>query len=330
MENQETSTKKPNLWQRFKSRTILFNLVIIVMLFGFILIGLFYAMSIGTRHNARRTVPNFVGMMLNEAEQTATQEDLVIVVNDSLYVSSYPGGAVLDQLPKDGVVVKPGRKIYITVNSFRQRMVEVPYVTGYSLRQAKNMLETAGLSIERIEYSHDLATNNVIAEYVGEKKVLENSNMQAEKGSGVILRVGVSSSARPLVAPILIGRSLHEAKSRLWETGLNVGEVVYDEGIMAIDRSHAKVYAQSVAPGHGIRYGGSVSLHLTLDNEKVALALSGYDIKALEAKLEADSIAHAQQQHYLDSLANLETQQLFEGTPMPDSLSMEILPDSLP
>lgn len=57
-----------------------------------------------------------------------------------IVVPAYEGGIVLDQLPEGGVEVKPGRTVYITINSFRQKMVPVPYVAGRSLRQAKNML----------------------------------------------------------------------------------------------------------------------------------------------------------------------------------------------
>ncbi len=327
-------------WKKFRSYPVLFNLAIIVLLLGAIVAVSYFAMSIGTRHHARRTVPDFVGITTAEAERVAAENDLQIIVNDSLYVPAYVGGAVLDQLPKGGVVVKPGRKIYVTVNSFRQRMVDVPYVAGYSLRQAKNMLEMAGLGIERIEYVHDLATNYVLAQFVGDRKVLENSNIKIEKGSGVVLQVGLSSHARPIFAPSVLGRSLVEAKSRLWELGLNIGDVTYDPGIAAVDRSRAKVCWQSVAPGRYISYGGRVSLQLTLDNAKVETALKGVDVKALEERMMADSIAHAAHQRLVDSLAEAETammheeaQKAFEADSLAhvsqDSLNVAQKPDSL-
>ena len=71
---------------------------------------------------------------------------------------------VLDQLPEKGVEVKPGRTIYVTINSFSQKRVPVPYVAGRSLRQAKNMLEIAGLEIAELVYRPDMATNYVLEE----------------------------------------------------------------------------------------------------------------------------------------------------------------------
>lgn len=309
--------------QRFKKYPILYNFTVIVLLLTLLGLIAYLAMGIGTRHSSRRTVPSFVGMLVEEAEEVARENDLVVVVNDSLFIPEHPGGAVLDQLPRGGAVVKPGRKVYVTLNSFRQRMVDVPYVAGRSLRHATNMLEAAGLGIERIEYTRDLATNYVLAQYVGDKKVLENSNLKAEKGSGVILHVGVAQGARKLIVPPFIGRTLNDARSRLWESGFNLGKVVYDDGIPAINRARAKVYSQSAKPGASTDYGAVVDLYLTLDQEKVQTALDGHDVKALEAKLAADSLAEVELQRVTDSLATLNALELQGELPTADATSEE-------
>ena len=307
-------------WTWLKQYTILYHLVVIVLVLLSMAVVSFLAMAIGTRHSARRTVPDFVGLRLNDAEYFAGRRDLQIIINDSLHVSTYPGGVVLDQLPKGGVVVKPGRKIYVTINSSRQRMVAVPYVAGRSLRQAKNMLETAGLTIDYLEYAEDMATNYVLAEYVGAEEVLEESDIKAEKGSGVVLRVGVAPNDVAAV-PQLIGRTLFEAKSRLWEAGLNVGEIEFDEGMPALERNRAKVYQQSMWSSEGITYGSRVSLHLTLDAEKVDSALAECERRVAEElrlKMEADSIAKAEQR-LLDSIANAQKSQPQSGAQSEDN-----------
>lgn len=295
-------------WSWLKRHTILYHLTVIALIFIGVAIASFAAMAFGTRHSARRTVPDFVGLQLNDAEYFAERRDLNIIVNDSLHVSAYPGGVVLDQLPKGGVVVKPGRKIYVTINSSRQRMVAVPYVAGRSLRQAKNMLETAGLTIDHLEYAEDIATNYVLAEFIDGAEILEDSEVQAEMGSGVVLRVGVAPNDTSTAVPQVIGRSLFEAKSKLWESGLNIGEVIFEEGMPALDRNRAKVYQQSILPSEAVSYGKRVSLHLTLDAEKVESAVAECERRieeALKAKMEADSIAKAEQR-LLDSVANAE------------------------
>ena len=301
-----------NFWSWLKNHTILYHLVVIALVLLGLAVASFVLMALGTRHSARRTVPDFVGLKLNDANYFAGRRDLKIIINDSLHVSAYPGGVILDQLPKGGVVVKPGRKIYVTVNSVRQRMVVVPYVAGRSLRQAKNMLETAGLTIDNLEYVEDIATNYVLGEVVDGVEVLEDSlEVRAEMGSGVVLRVGVSPTDKQTLVPQVIGRTLFEAKSRLWEAGLNVGEIEFDGDVELSERNRAKVYYQSELVGAPSEYGSHVALRLTADAERLEMAMVELQQQLLErekAKMEADSIAKAEQR-LLDSLANAQKAQ---------------------
>lgn len=144
--------KPASLWQRLKEHSLIYNLFLICAIIAALAVTAHIAMQIGTRHGHRRTVPDFSGMPLREAQRTARKHDLRLQINDSLFVPTYEGGIVLDQLPAGGVEVKPGRTVYITINSFRQKMVPVPYVADRSLRQAKNMLEIAGLEISELIY----------------------------------------------------------------------------------------------------------------------------------------------------------------------------------
>jgi hypothetical protein len=130
-------------------------------------------------------------------------------------------------------------------------------------------------------------------------------------GSGILLRVGLSPNDTHTTVPQIIGRTLHEAKSRLWESGLNIGEIVFDEGMDISERNRAKVYQQSVAGEEPMEFGGRVSLRLTLDGEKIESAIAEVERLLLERerlKMEADSIAKAEQR-LLDSIANVQKAQ---------------------
>ena len=163
--------------------------------------------------------------------------------------------------------MKPGRKVYVTISSINQRKAVVPYVANRTLRQALHLLETAGFSIEKIQYVRDITTNYVLAEFVNGEEIVDGSTLQANVGSGVVLRVGVAAKATALNVPQLNGLTLFEAKHKLWETGLNVGEVTFDPGIPALERDDAKVYYQSIKPMKGVWYGESVSLRLALEKK---------------------------------------------------------------
>ena len=293
--------KKANgFWQELKKHPLLYNFVVIAMIVAGVLLVSAVAMHFGTRHGSHRTVPDFSGIKLAEAQQAAERRGLQIIVNDSLFVPAYVGGMVLDQLPKAGAQVKAGRKVYVTINSLRQKMVPVPYVAGRSLRQAKNMLEVAGFEIERIDYVDDIATNYVLGESCNGVELTPESSLEAEIGSGVILTVGLQGEV-DVEMPKLIGLSLPRAKSRLWEMGLNVGNVVYDDDVELLDRKDARVYWQSIDQAQILRPGDRVRMKLTTDREKVEKCSAESDavLKALmEARLETERIA--------DSLRNLE------------------------
>ena len=289
------------LFSWLKKHTIAYNIVVIALVFLGVAIASFVAMAFGTRHSARRTVPDFVGLKMTDAEYFAGRRDLQIIVNDSLHVSAYPGGVILDQLPKGGVVVKPGRKVYVTVNSMRQRMVSVPYVAGRSLRQAKNMLEIAGLEIEKLVYVDDIATNYVLEAYCDGVQLTPESSLEAEMGSGVVLNVGRQSGDIRAEVPKLIGLTLQRAKGRLWEMGLNLGKVTYDDDVDLLDKKSARVYYQSVDYGREVQLGDNIRLKLTLEEEKVE-----------RASIDADTIAkrifakRLTEERLADSLRNLE------------------------
>lgn len=268
-----------------------YNLLLIAAIILAMAVVAHVVMQIGTRHGSRRTVPDFSGVQLLEAQRLARRHDLKLQINDSLFVPAYEGGIVLDQLPKGGVEVKPGRTVYITINSFRQKMVPVPFVADRSLRQAKNMLEIAGLEIAQLIYRPDMATNYVLDEYFGRQRITETTRVEAEMGSGVTLYVGVQPGHNVTVVPQVIGLSLRDAKSRLWELGLNVGKVAFDDGINLLNQKDAHVYMQSPKAERHVVLGAKVDLQLTLDGQKVTARLRDAEEQAAEAFMERQRIA---------------------------------------
>ncbi len=268
-----------------------YNLLLIAAIILAMAVVAHVVMQIGTRHGSRRTVPDFSGVQLLEAQRLARRHDLKLQINDSLFVPAYEGGIVLDQLPKGGVEVKPGRTVYITINSFRQKMVPVPFVADRSLRQAKNMLEIAGLEIAQLIYRPDMATNYVLDEYFGRQRITETTRVEAEMGSGVTLYVGVQPGHNVTVVPQIIVLSLRDAKSRLWELGLNVGKVAFDDGINLLNQKDAHVYMQSPKAERHVVLGAKVDLQLTLDGQKVTARLRDAEEQAAEAFMERQRIA---------------------------------------
>lgn len=304
MEN-KSKPQSSSLWQKLKEYKFIYNCLIIGLIFLAMALVAHFAMHIFTRHNARRTVPQFTGIKLDEAIKLAKENDLEIIVSDSLYVVAYEGGVVLDQLPADGVEVKPGRKVYLTINSFSEKMVPMPYVAGRSLRQAKNMLEIAGLEIAELVYRSDMATNYILEQRYNGNLINKSSKIMAKAGSGVTLYVGVAGGYGIAITPKLAGLTLREAKGRIWESGFNVGEIKFDKGINLLNQKDARVYKQEPAVSRSQQLGTKINIWLSLD-ANLAKKAAGEADKI--AKAAADSLKE-QEQALADSLNRAKIEQ---------------------
>ena len=248
-------------------RSLLRNIVLAVSLLVIVLFVVSIFLGIFTRHGMNKDVPNFVGSTLVDAERGARKGKLEIVVNDSLYVPVYPGGVILEQRPSAGKdKVKSGRKIYVTINASQQRSVAVPYVAGFSLRQAKSNMLTGGLEIDRLEYVEDLANNYVFSQNLYGEEIPADSIVMAPVGSKVTLVVGGSRSHVEVV-PDLAGMTLREVKHTLWDMGLNLGDVTFEGVTDMAGQNAARVSAQSPLPEEEVRQGRSINVVLTLDEE---------------------------------------------------------------
>ncbi len=241
-----------------------------------------YLLLSTTRHSAHMSVPHFESMLVDEASRMAEENGLKLIVSDSIYAPLYPGGAVLEQNPAAGVEVKPGRAIYVIINALQREMVIIPYVSGRSLRQARNMLDMAGIKIESLIYKQDLATNYVLSQRYADIVVEEGSNLRAPRGSSVVLYVGVNAGDDKVVVPQLIGRSLYEASSLLLDSGLNIGKITRSgEGITLESEKLARVVSQSIAAEEEASLGDRISFAITLDGEEVDQALADIEAERL-------------------------------------------------
>lgn len=67
-----------------------------------------------------------------------------------------------------------------------------------------------------------------------------------------------------------MGLPLAQAKGRLWELGLNVGRVDFDEGVNLLNQKDTRVYIQTPGAERSAALGSKVDLRLTLDEKKLA------------------------------------------------------------
>lgn len=273
-----------------KKHVFLRNLLLAVCFFIIFIALTQLILNWSTRHGQAYSVPDFNGLTLDEAKAAARDASLKLEINDSLYLPARTGGIILEQNPSPGSKVKSGRRVFLTINAFSPKMAKIPYVTGYSLRQAKNNLEVAGFEIDKLVYKDDIAVNNVLEQQYKGRTITGNSNIEAPTGSGVTLIVGRGREGNNVVkVPKVVGFTLKDAKSRLWELGLNVGQITRDEGITEINLHQARVSKQSLGVGTSQSLGAAVGLHLTLDEDAVEAGNKAAEQSARRAAAAAES-----------------------------------------
>lgn len=276
----------------YRRKPIISHIILIGIFCLLLLMGLYVGLKRGTRLGSNIAVPNFLGMNIEEAYALADENDLNIVVRDSIFDVDLPGGTIVDQLPRlstvRDVTVKPGRKIYVTTNAYNRRMVDIPYVAKQTLRQALNQIERSGLTISKLSYEPDMtSTDYVLAQYVGRKEILPTTNGKYPVGTGVTLKVSYRRDESSVYVPRMVGLSLQQAKHVLWDSGLNVGKIVYDESVGdIISQRKARVYRQSKGLGTTLKRGSEVTLYLSCDEALVDSmnVIASKELKNVEAQ----------------------------------------------
>jgi beta-lactam-binding protein with PASTA domain len=273
------STKKEGFFRRimnFYKRYPIISHIILIGIFGvLLLVGVYVGLKRGTRLGTAIEVPNMLGMNVEEARDMAASEDFRIIVRDSVFDVDLPGGTIVDQLPRTSAVrnvtVKPGRKIYVTINAYNRRMVDVPFVAKQTLRQALNQISRSGLGVAKLVYEPDMtSTDYVLRQYVDGKEIMPYSSLRAPIGTGVTLAVSYQQGQEQVYVPRLVGLALQQAKNSLWDSGLNVGKVVYDDSIEDIvSQRKAVVYRQATAIGTSVHRGDEVTLYLSCDERLI-------------------------------------------------------------
>jgi len=252
-------------------RWILTNLAMAVALFAVLLVITQVSLKVITRHNQVIIVPDFTDLSVADAKIVAKRYHIRTEVTDSVYVKRMEKGHVFSQNPAPGSKVKKDRNIKLTINAHSTKMVKMPNLVGYSLRQAKAEILGSGLTMGRLMYREDLATNNVLDQFIAGKYISPGTEVEAE--SPVDLLLGLSPDESDTFIPYLVGFTLPVAKENLFENSLNLGNVSYDETVQTYqDTLRAVVYQQNptYSAGAPVRMGTTINLKLTTSQAKIA------------------------------------------------------------
>ena len=211
------------------------NLSMMIGLVGIILAFIFNIyFPFKTNHGENISVPNLIGMELNEINSFLYDRDLRFeILEDSSYSSEYSPFTVLQQNPSPGSKVKENRKIYLTINSKVPPKIKMPNIINGSVKNAQLILKSYDLKLGDINYVPDLAMNAVIKMYLNGDSL--SANEPVDKGSTIDLDVGDGFGNQIFNAPDLIGLDFDEAKFTIIGSGLRLDSINYqDSGFVFI------------------------------------------------------------------------------------------------
>ncbi|HPT22413.1 MAG TPA: PASTA domain-containing protein, partial [Bacteroidales bacterium] len=252
------------------SKVFFKNLGLAVIIVVAVLMILLIYMNIYTRHGQSRSVPNFIGLSVEQTTKLAKKSKLRYSIIDSVYTSSVPLGCVAEQSPKPGFRVKKWRNIVLTINAFSPEMVAVPNLIDLPVRQALALIQSAGLKMGEPRYKPDLSVNVVIEQLYNGRTIQEGDSLQ--KGSVIDLVLGKGLSNQRIAVPDLIGMRLEPAKDNILISSLSLGTYVCDNTIVSKqDSLRAFVYKQNpeYKDNSTIQLGSSIYLWLTVDSSKL-------------------------------------------------------------
>ncbi|MFH5833234.1 PASTA domain-containing protein [Halalkalibaculum sp. DA3122] len=177
-----------------------------------------YVMPEYTNYYEGVTVPDVRELSLDEAEELLTSYGLRYEVTDRRANMAFPANYVIDQTPIPAEIVKPNRKIYLTVNTESNPTVTVPKVEDLSFRNAKIQLQNYGLAVGTVSYESSRFKNSVMRQSIEPGRTVD-------KGTVVDLVVSDGLGEKMVDVPDIVGLRLTESQQKLREAGLRVGEL---------------------------------------------------------------------------------------------------------
>ncbi len=179
-----------------------------------------YIMPAYTNYNQGVTVPDVTKKSIADAEDLLTRAGLRFEVMDRRSNENFPPDYVLDQAPDGNSIVKPNRKIYLTVNTSETPTAIVPEIVNLSLRNAQIQLSTHGLELGNVEVASSRFRNTVLSQSVP-------AGTSVRRGTPVNLVVSDGLGMNKVPIPDLTGKRLAVAQREIRQAGLRVGQIEF-------------------------------------------------------------------------------------------------------
>ncbi|MFQ5570047.1 MAG: PASTA domain-containing protein [Terriglobia bacterium] len=207
-----------------------------------------------TRHDVTVRVPSLLNKSLEDAEHLLAEQGLGVGKSEQRFNPNFPRDVIMDQNPAPDAQVKPGRLIYLTINSGEVQIVKIPSVKDVSLREARSRLQILGLLVEeeRPDSIPSPHRNTVTRQR-------PPAGEMVPKGSSVTLWYSTGPGEQYVTIPDVTGQTVSQAQEMLLDRRLRsvvLGLEAY-EGV-----ADPVVLRQSHPPGTRVREGFELRLFL--------------------------------------------------------------------
>ncbi len=208
-----------------------------------------------TQYNEGVTVPDVTKMPFTEAADVLERYGLRYEILDRRAHSAYPADYIIDQSPSPRQIVKPERKVYLTVNTEATPKVVVPELVNMSLRNARIQLENYGLTLGVVSYESSRFRNTVLRQSLAPGDTVN-------QGAVVDLAVSDGLGDEMVTVPDITGLLLPEAQQLLRENGLRIGPIHFQPSADVVPNTVLSFRhpTRSVRAGDQIREGEELHL----------------------------------------------------------------------
>ena len=242
--------KKPNKFKEVILKHKVLSAILGAILLFFLVFGL-SSLIFNAAFPKEVQLPNFVNMTQEEAEQTAEELNLKLVVESEEYSPEVEAGKIISQDPtyQEDYMVKEKSEIKVIISKGTEKTT-VPKVEGMTREEAEQALEEAKLKAEVTEENDEEVEAGIV--------ISQEVEPDTEVDAGTVIKIVVSkgSGIVKVKVPSLIGKTEQEAKDLLSSANLEVN-VVTDEDE---SKNDGVVLRQSQDVGTEVEEGTTITI----------------------------------------------------------------------
>jgi beta-lactam-binding protein with PASTA domain len=225
------------------------GLLVLALLFDFVI------MPLTVKEGAETRVPDVVNLSMRAAEAKLGEVGLETIEGDEEFDSDRPKGTVISQRPEGGATVKKGRRVFLTISK-GSASATVPQLEGFSLREARFLLEKEGLQPGGILWmTQESRPDGVILGSIPGEGTVMKLNASVE------LIVNRKETDIMVSVPEFVGLDLEEARILAEENYLLIGDLDLEVNNELLPET---VIDQSIEAGDLVRKWSVVDLTVSV------------------------------------------------------------------